>query len=477
VEDAYQWLLVEQLFDGLVDLDPELKIVPAIARTWTVSRDGLEYRFTLRGDARFHNGRAVIAADVAWSFLRALRVPGGLATEYLGHVVGAREAAQGAASEVSGIRVEGANVVTIRLAHPYAPFLGTLAIPQLGIVPREEVESRGEAFARHPVGSGPFELKEWRDDGRVVLVPSDRHWAGRPYLDRVEVQLGAFGADEAGPFLKGRTDWAFISRADEERLPKWSRIVKRMELGITVLGLNVARPPLDDVRIRRALAMSLDRNTLVEASGRVATPASSVVPMGMAGAPPFGSVPSEDLEGARRLLAEAGHPDGKGLPPLELWLNGESAPTLAVGRAAAKHIARIGLQVNVQTAPWTAFLEKVDAKEAPAYLLTWVADTPDRDSFLGVLFHSAGVNNHLHYADPMVDRLIEEARRELDPIARRDLYRAVEERVDADCVLVPLYTQANVYALRDGLAGFNLDALGQIDLSRIYWERSSGGVR
>src|SRR5262245_6270271 len=152
-EDAYQWQLMEQIFEGLVDFDPELNITPGLAETWTVSSDGLTYNFVLRSDARFHNGRPVTADDVAYTYLRAVRVPGGLARDYFGRVVGVDAVLAGRASSIQGLHVDGPHALTIQLARPYAPFLATLATPPFRIVAREEVEARGADFRRRPVGS------------------------------------------------------------------------------------------------------------------------------------------------------------------------------------------------------------------------------------------------------------------------------------------------------------------------------------
>jgi ABC-type transport system substrate-binding protein len=469
-EDAYQWLLIDQIFDGLVSLDAELNIVPGLAKTWTVSPDGLHYRFTLRPEARFHNGRPVTADDVAWSFARAAQAPGGLAREYLGNVVGGSEAAEGRATTISGIQTDGPHELLITLAHSYAPFLGTLAIPTLRVVPREDVEARGPAFARSPVGTGAFKVQEWRPGRRLVLTANEGHWAGRPYLDRVEVLFEGWEDDAVEPFLRGDVDAALVTTKDLARLPKDVNLVERYELGMTCLGLNLAFPPMDDLRVRRAAAMSLDRDAIVKSSGRVAVPSRGIVPFGIAGGAPGAFAPERDLENARRLLAEAGYPGPRGLPVVDLWANRASPRTRDVAEAIARNLWEVGIQVRHREASWAQLLDVVDAGKAPAYLLTWVADTPDRDSFLGVLFHSKGANNYLHYEDAEVDRLIDDARRDMDPMARARLYHAAEERIGAASVLIPLFSQASTYAVRRGVEGFNLDPMGQIDLSRIYWE-------
>jgi oligopeptide transport system substrate-binding protein len=247
-------------------------------------------------------------------------------------------------------------------------------------------------------------------------------------------------------------------------------VVERQELGMTCLGLNSAFPPMGDERVRRAVALSLDRNAIVLASGAVAMPSRAVIPVGMAGGAPRAIAPDRDVAEARRVLEAAGYPAGRGLPPLDFWANRGSPSTKGAADAITKNLEEVGFQVRERTAPWGQFIETVDARKAPAYLMTWVADTADRDSFLGVLFHSKGANNYLHYSDPETDRLIDAARRDMDPLDRVRLYSQVEERVGAASVLIPLFSAANVYVVRPGLRGFNLDPMGLVNLSHLSWE-------
>lgn len=468
-EDAYQWQLMEEVFDGLVGLDPDLNVVPSLARTWTVSPDGLSYTFGLWPEARFHNGRTVTAEDVVYSFLRAARVPGGLAGAYVGHIRGMPEAVKGGVTTVEGMEVVDASTLVIRLARPYAPFLATLAIPQLAIVPREEVEGRGAGFARQPVGSGPFRVSEWRADDVLVLVANQSYHLGRPHLDRVEVRFADWWADAVDHFLRGEVDMALLGREDRAKLPKEVMVVQRLELGMMCLGLNTAFPPADDARVRHAIALSLDREAMVEASGRVALPSRGVVPDGIPGGGPRGFAPERDVAAARRVLAEAGHPEGRGLPELDLWANRNSDWVRRTAAVVARNLGEIGVKVRERTAAWSEFLDQINARRTPAYLITWVADAPDRDAYLGVLFHSRGVNNYLGYADPEVDRLLEAARASLDPLERMRLYGSAEERIGAANVVLPLFSQANAFAIRPALQGFTMNSFGITDLRRLWW--------
>jgi len=204
-EDAYQWQLMENVFDGLVRFDPDLNVTPGLARSWTVSPDGLTFSFDLKPNARFHNGRPVTPADVVYSYVRAARSTTGIAKEYFAHVAGAQAVIEGKSTTISGLQIEGPHQLTIRLSHSYAPFLATLATPPFRVVPREEVESRGSAFSRQPIGSGPFRVRQWRPDNVLELEPFEDYPGGRPYLDSVEVHFGNW-EDEVEPFLRGELD-------------------------------------------------------------------------------------------------------------------------------------------------------------------------------------------------------------------------------------------------------------------------------
>jgi peptide/nickel transport system substrate-binding protein len=165
--------------------------------------------------------------------------------------------------------VRGPLALQLKLGHPYAPFLATLAIPPLRVVPREEVEARGVGFTRHPVGSGPFKVADWTPENVLVLEPHDTYPGGRPYLDRIEAHLGSTD-DEVAPFLRGEIDRAFIGRDDQKRLPPGTPVIQRLELGTTCLGLNVGFKVFGDPRVRRAAALALDREEIVRATGRIA---------------------------------------------------------------------------------------------------------------------------------------------------------------------------------------------------------------
>ncbi|MGW8208518.1 MAG: ABC transporter substrate-binding protein, partial [Syntrophobacteria bacterium] len=183
--DIYSVTLIQQIFDGLVQFDQSLNIAPNLATSWTVSRDKLTYTFTLREDARFHNGRLVTADDFVYSFTRILDPKEeSSALNFFERVKGAAAYRNGQSNAVAGFRALDAHTFEVTIDEPFAPFLSVLAMISSKVVAKEEVERWGKDFGHHPVGTGPFRLESWEDKQIVLSANYDYH-EGRPYLDRV----------------------------------------------------------------------------------------------------------------------------------------------------------------------------------------------------------------------------------------------------------------------------------------------------
>ena len=191
VTDNLSEAVLMNLFRGLVAMDPAtLLVTPAVAESWTVSDDGLTYTFRLRQDAYFHNGRRVTAEDVAWSFERLLRKETKSPRRWLLEPLqGSAEFSDGRAERVAGIEVDDERTLRLRLAKPFAPFLGMLTMSGAAIVPREVYDDPAKAYLRAPVGCGPFRLARWEQSNVIELLAFDRFYGGRPALDRVLVRI------------------------------------------------------------------------------------------------------------------------------------------------------------------------------------------------------------------------------------------------------------------------------------------------
>ena len=442
------------IFETLVKTDPAtLELRPALATSWEVSKNGQTYVFHLRPEARFHHGRAVEAQDVVFSLTRLLRYdrpsPG---AEILNPVVGATEYGSGRARTLDGIQAPDARTVRIVLALPYAPFLSRLSTIHASVVPRDLYDDPQEGYLRHPVGSGPFRFAEWRTAQSLRLERFAEHAPQAPALAGIEFRIIEDPGAALEEYRRGGLDildelppGASAGAAGEfgSQYQRWPMLAS------THLLFNHAAPPVaGNVGLRRALNLAVDRARLCEQlSGGLNLPASGILPPGLPGFDPSRQAYHEDLEEARRLLAEAGYPGGRGLPPLTLLYN-INPRIQQLAEQVQIDLARIGVRLELRSADGAGFLEAASSGMLggrPLHMIRmgWTPDYPDPDALLGVqlLSRNAGLaGNFSRYHDAGVDRLIEEARRTLDESRRLDLYREVERRAaDRDACWLFLY--------------------------------------
>ena len=267
--DAGSGELCALLYNGLVRFDHHTTILPDIAERWEISLDSRTYTFYLRPGVRFTNGREVTAGDFKYSFERVLdpatRSSRGWVFE---PIAGAREFGSGASDQVAGIRVLDELTLEITLAEPFAPFLGFLAMPAALVVPREEIEHRGEDFSEHPVGTGPWILEEWVHDDHLLLQANEEYFETRPKLDRVHYRIIPETMTVTAEFEAGNLEWMSIPSAEFQRWtsdPEWKPYLRsQLKLQDTYIGINNQKPPFDDIRVRQALNYAVDVVTIME---------------------------------------------------------------------------------------------------------------------------------------------------------------------------------------------------------------------
>lgn len=485
VDDVYESCIANQVYDGLLEFDDSLHPVPCIAKEWTVSRDGREYVFTLRDDVRFHNGRAVVAADFVYSISRIVE-PGrddqGIAGEFLRKIEGVDAYVNGTAPSISGLVALGDLRLSITLTSPYASFLSILAMDQTKIVPREEVERLGEDFARFPIGTGPFRMVEptpKRGEAALVVVEANEDsFRGRPHLDRVVFHVTPdYNTDRsADGLLDGTLGLTVVPSAAFQKIstdPRF-KIVRRTELSFAFFGLNHSMKPFDDARIRQAVAHSIDLSRVVAAdpTGRIA--ATGILPPGIFGYSPEQKGLAYNPELSRRLLAEAGYPNGHGLPPIIYWQSNRGEAGKRADAAIAENFAAVGLPVEFRYVSWDEFDSKLMGHRMQAFGLSWIADLPDPDSILNSLFDSRGEFNFFEYGNAAVDSLLEVGTGLRASNDRALVYRDAERRIVEDVAMVPLYHVTNLYALRRDLEGFVITPFGiaNLQLEHVWFNAS-----
>ena len=485
VDDVYEACIANQIYDGLLELDVHLNPVPAIAREWSVSRDGLEYTFLLRSDVRFHNGRNVTASDVVYSFTRIFgrdRTDFGIGGTYLRKIDGVEDYVARRASRIRGLRAVNDTTLVIRLAAPYGSFLSVLAMDQAKVVALEEMDARAAGKDVRPIGTGPFVWDHVEVDPvnpALVLRANPDFRGGRPHLDEIVFHTPHdYNVDMAAEALfDGRITMCDLPGSWRARFEsdKRFRIVHRPELSFSFVGFHVDRPPFADVRVRRALAHAIDRDRIakVDPTGRIT--AVGILPPGMFAYSPETKALSYDPDEARRLLADAGYPGGRGLPPVDYHQANRGEAGRAADAILAENLKAVGLEVRFHYSDWERFNADIDSGRLPCLGLTWVADVPDPDSFLASLFLSNGAYNMFGYSNPEVDALLVAGSGMRSTRERADVYRRAERLILNDVPVVPLYNIENTFAVRADVHDVLVTpfGLGNLAMEKIWLDAPS----
>jgi peptide/nickel transport system substrate-binding protein/oligopeptide transport system substrate-binding protein len=467
IADTYGFTVAQQIFDGLVQYDGTLTIIPAIAQSWKGSRDGLSWTFFLRKGVKFHNGREVTADDVVYSFTRILDPKtNSKAAEVFLKVKGAKDFVEGHAKTVQGFRTLDPYTVQIELAEASAPFVASLAMGYIKIVPREAVEESGSGFGFRPVGTGPFKFVRWKKDEEIVLEANLDYYAGRPFLDRLEYKVYPGNPVEKmfASFENGELEDAPIPVSELERVQVSRRyqFVRRPILGVRFLGFNTSRDPLANRLVRQAFNYAVDREAMVREINKGRYKAGqSFLPPGTYGYDPSFRPYPFNPQRARTLLAKAGYPDGKGLPVFQIWSSVHATNNEQEHEAIKKNLAGVGIRVEFQyNTNWPSFNSQVYEGKLPIFRYGWVADVPEPDNFLYRLFYSRSRNNFTRYRNDRVDRLLDQARGEQVYLKRIQLYREAERLIMEDSPIIPLYYYSYEGVFQSYVKSVEISALG-----------------
>jgi len=462
--------IAAKLFNGLVRFNENLDLVPDIARSWKLSDDHVTYTFRLRPDVRFRNGRKITAQDFKYSFERVL-APATKAplTWVLDRIEGANDFMAGKTGSVSGIRVMNDHTLVIKLQRPFGPFLSLLAMTTTYVVPREEVERLGQDFGTHPAGSGPYVLTEWKHGQHIVLTAREDYFEGKPKLTGIYYRVIPEDLTAVLEFETGHLDVLQIPSSEYKRYttdPAWrDQVHGRPGLNSYFLGLNCTRPPFNDIRVRQAVNMAVDRkhilNTVFEKRG---VPAIGPVPPGLWKS----RVLLQNREGyefdpdkAKNLIREAGV-EGK---TIKIYITADPE-VLDIIEVVQSYLAQAGLKAEIIQLDWSAFKQAVNEGEPDAFWLSWWADYPDPENFLFPLFHSASVGssgNRTRCIDPELDRMIEVAQQTMDDKLRYRLYRQAEDRIIKNAPWLFMWHKADYFVIQPWVQDFKIYPIYSID--------------
>ena len=463
VQDATSAEYIVHLFSGLVRLNEDLEIEPDLARDYAISEDGLTYTFELLPDAQFQDGRAVQADDFIYAMERAcsaaLQSP--VALSYLGDIVGAETFAAGRADHIEGLVALDAQTLEITIDAPKAYFLAKLTYPTSYLVDRNQVETDID-WMQTPNGTGPFVLQELSAN-RIVLERNERYYRELPSLARVTYVLD--GGLPITMYESDELDLVEVGAAEIERVldphnPLSAELVVSPELSVQYLGLNVDLPPFDDPLVRQAFAHAIDREKIAHLVLKgSAQAAAGILPPGMPDYDPAFTGLVYDPELARELLAQSATMQAGELPPVVLTVSGTSGTMPSVeGAIVAMIEENLGIEMLVEQVEWGYFLRDLNQNRYQMFSAGWIADYPDSQNFVDILFHGASAQNHSGYASAEVDALLEEARVEQDGMERGRLYRQAEEIIVRDAPWIPLTHGVTYTLVKPSLGGYSASA-------------------
>ncbi len=458
--DTASWQFEDLIFETLLDYSEEGALVGELAEGWREESQGARYVFRLRGDAMFAHGRRVTAEDVRFAITRVLAPEtGSPGRDFFLSIRGA-EACNVAGCAVAGLQIIDELTLVIEIERPDFLFLHKLALPFASAVPPEVISSIGEDFALQPVGSGPFTLAERVEGQRLVFLPNP-HYHG-PIQRQLPGLVRFVGVSEDLAWMRYRAGLLDIAAVPPAEIPviardrELSSLLRVAEtLRTQYVGLNCARWPFSDVRVRQAMNYAVDRHKLLAVLRNRASSARGIVPPTMPDYPHRPEPYPFDPKRAIDLLRAAGL--GHGFSAT-LWLRNDDT-AIRVAQSLQQDWAKVGIQVRLKPLAWGPFLDAVRHNpQIDLFLLGWEADFPDPSNFLDVLFHSRqiGINNHTAYSNPFVDRLLDEAASTADPVRRRELYHQAERQILEDAPWVVLYHPRTMVMVSKRLRGLRL---------------------
>jgi peptide/nickel transport system substrate-binding protein len=467
------------IFDTLITFDDKtLELVPSLATEWTKSEDGLRYTFTLREGVKFHDGSDFNADAVVFTFERLTR-------KDHPYVENNRVPYAPDFAMIKAVRAIDPRTVEFELKDTSAVFFPNLAMFAASIVSPQAVRKRGPIlFANRPVGTGPFKFDQWTKKQKLQLVANDEYWNGRPRVDVV-----IFKPSDEPSVLRMELERGDVHIVDTlppkelTSLEKAADITIQDQQGANVgyLTLNIARQPMENIHLRRAIAHAIDKEKLIKLcyDGQ-AEAAINPLPPTVHGWHKDVNAAAYDVEEAKRQMREFHRETGAPDPlKLKLLVMQKQRPYMQQPAETALFIhdalKKIGIDVQIDTRPNEQHFQGLSAGDHHLGLIGWSADTFDPDSFLYTFFHpdnisDQGGNNNSRYNNPAVTKLLEDARRESKDEARRmDLYRQVQEIIARDVPVVPLvHTRVRV-AQRNNLQGYFLHPSASVRLRHAYF--------
>jgi len=463
-QDAGSALYIVEIFSGLVRLDKDLKLQPDLAESWDTSADGKTFTFRINKSATFQDGRPVTAADVKYSWERALNPDTGSVTaeNFLGDIVGAKDLSRGRATEVSGIKVVDDSTLAVTIDAPKQYFLYKLTYPTSFIVDQRQVKANPDRWTQKPNGTGPYKLKEWRLGERITLEAYDKFYLGAPKLKTVRFDLP--GGSALVAYEDGDIDVTGVGLDDLQRVKDPSdklnaEYTETPRQSLDYVGFNTNTPPFDDVKVRQAFALAIDRKKIAEVVLKGAVPvANGILMPGVPGYTEEDKTYQFDPARAKQLLSESKYAGN--LPPITMALSGAGATAGSYDEAIVQMWKdNLGVDVQITQAESGTFFSDIDQGRYQMFHLGWIMDYPDPEDILDLLFYSTSRQNNSRYNNPAIDAKLEAARIEPDTEKRLAAYRDIEKQLIQEAAWIPMFFDTTQALVKPYVKGFTFPPL------------------
>ncbi len=477
IEETESSVIAGNLFEGLVGQRAgQVAIDPGLANSWKISPDAKTYTFNLRSGATFHDGTPINSEAVLFSIEIQKKLDdakGGSGVMYKSLNI---------AQILKEIRAVNDSVVEFELYQPDATFLNIMSLQFMSVISPTAFKKAGESWSRNPVGAGPFKFVSWDSTtGTVRLAAFENYWKGRPYLDSA-IFMPIPNVKERWLALKeGRiTMMADPDQKDMAEIETTPGIktLKQPGINVSYIGMNMTKKPFDNLKVREAINLAINRESLVKAVfGQMGRPAKNPIPPSLLGYNNEIRPIPYDPARAKKLLAEAGFPNGFkckfwGLPLVREYLPN---PKLAAEMIIAD-LALIGIQTDYVVLPWKELLQRRGRGEHEITLSGWVGDAPDPHFFFyplldkEVALQKSSTNVSFYKSDEM-HKLIQQGKETADPVERSNIYKKACDLFNRDMPWVDIAHAVSVVPFRDNVMDFQLHASAMKRFEKVWLKK------
>ncbi len=486
-DQANNWA-VNQLFNGLVQMNDRLEVMPAIAKSWEISPDGLTYTFYLRNDVFFHDhpvfeggkGPRVVAEDVVYSLSRLIDKDVASAGAWLFN--------DRVNSEQPFFAVND-STFQLKLNKPFRPMLGILTMQYCSVVPKKIVEHFGKTFRSNPVGTGPFKFTNWRENETLILSANPNYFetdeTGQhlPFIEGIKITFMENKRNAYLKFIDGELDLLSgidatykddLLTPDGTLQPQWAEKVKLLRspyLNSEYLGFMLGKtgnPALQNQKVRQAINYAINREQIVQyLRNNIGIPATSgFVPKGL---PSFDASKVKGYtynpEKAKQLLKEAGFENGKGLPTIPLETTDAYQD---ICTAIQSQLKEVGINISIALNPASFLREKAAKGEAAFFRGSWIADYPDAESYLTVLYgENPAPPNYTRFNYPPYNQLYLQSLTENNDVQRYDLYQRLDQMMIDQAPIVPLFYDEVLRFVNPRVSNLGINPLNLLNLKQV----------